>query len=390
MKHPIRHVPAFEAAFLAVVVAAYVSIFTNAKYEPTLTEWLILVGLGIIFTLVGVQSFAFFEKHEAFLARLAYFSFTVLLAALIIFFSRGAGALVVLPLAGESVGLFSWRGVIIACLVLMAILVAVFLYYANEPLRVIEYAINVGAGMVFVIAFTLVMVREARARIEIERLLKELGEANAKLREYSSQVEELATAKERNRVAREIHDSLGHYFTAVNMQIEAARAVMTSDQDKARDSLQKAQSLTKEGLAEVWRSVAALRASPLETRTLAEAVTTLIEESRAAGIVTNFNTAGESRILSPQAELTLFRAAQEGLTNVRKHAYASRADLTLDYTRPDRVKLEVKDNGRGRQPDGGGGFGLLGLSERVQLLDGNLKIQTGPGQGFVLEVELPG
>ena len=101
--------------------------------------------------------------------------------------------------------------------------------------------------MVFVVVFTQIAVREREARAEVERLAAELTEANRKLREYADQVEELATARERNRLAREIHDSLGHYLTVVNVQIEAARAVI-DDRDRALDVLRKAQLLTHEGL----------------------------------------------------------------------------------------------------------------------------------------------
>ncbi len=245
------------------------------------------------------------------------------------------------------------------------------------------------AGIVFVVVFTQVAVSERRTRAEVERLAAELGEANRKLREYAVQAEELATAKERNRVAREIHDSLGHYLTVINVQIEAARAVMQSDRERALDALSKAQTLTQEGLAEVRRSVAALRASPTESRPLPEVVATLVDECRASGILTESLVTGTPRPLPPQAELTLYRAAQEGLTNVRKHAHASRADLTLDYSDAARVRLVVQDNGVGGNGSSGG-FGLLGLRERVQLLGGQVRTRTAAGQGFTLEVEVPG
>jgi signal transduction histidine kinase len=103
-----------------------------------------------------------------------------------------------------------------------------------------------------------VAVREQRGRAEVQRLADELGVANRQLREYAGQVEELAAARERNRMAREIHDTLGHYLTAVNMQLEAARALLATDPEKAADGMSKALALTHEGLADVRRSVATL------------------------------------------------------------------------------------------------------------------------------------
>ena len=124
-----------------------------------------------------------------------------------------------------------------------------------------------------------------------------------------------------------------------------------------------------------------------------EALAPLIEESSAAGIKTELRVNGSPRSLSTQAGLALYRAAQEGLTNVRKHAHASRVDLALDFSDDRAVQLVVHDNGIGaRQTDGG--FGLIGLRERVQHVGGELRAYTlapgNDGPGFVLEVKVPG
>jgi signal transduction histidine kinase len=241
----------------------------------------------------------------------------------------------------------------------------------------------------FVAVFTMVAVRERMARAEVERLASELSTANNRLREYATQAEELATTKERNRLAREIHDSLGHYLTVINMQLEAAKVVIENDPARSLEALGKAQSLTREGLADIRRSVAALRASPMSTNSLPEAVATLAREIQSAGLITDYTVSGQPRPLEPQVELTLYRVAQEGLTNIRKHAFASMVELKLDYRDDKTVRLLIKDNGVGsKQPDGG--FGLLGLRERIHLLNGQVRVQTAPEQGFSLEVELAG
>ena len=195
--------------------------------------------------------------------------------------------------------------------------------------------------------------------------------------------------EERNRLAREIHDSLGHYLTVVNVQLEAARAVLESDSDQALDALNKAQTLTKEGLSEVRRSVAALRASPIEGKSLPELIGGLVGECRVAGLIAEFTVSGEHRSLSIPQKHTLFRAAQEGLTNVRRHARASRVDVLLGYESENKVRLHIEDNGVGTDPNElESGFGLLGIQERVQLLGGTVRLESVPNQGFVLEVEV--
>ena len=204
------------------------------------------------------------------------------------------------------------------------------------------------------------------------------------------QVEELATTQERNRLAREIHDNLGHYLTVANVQIKAAQAVMDKDPTRAQVALDRAAQLTQDGLAAVRHSVAALRESPVGAVPLPEAVAALAAESQAAGIVVELAVEGRPRPLDARAELTLYRAAQEGLTNVRKHARASRVDLRLDYRDPAAVSLTIHDTGLGSDPAAEStGFGLLGLNERARQLGGRLTIDTAPGAGYELMLTLP-
>jgi signal transduction histidine kinase len=221
-----------------------------------------------------------------------------------------------------------------------------------------------------------------------ERIREMLNDNNRKLTEYAAQVEDLATAKERNRLAREIHDNVGHYLTAVNMQIEAARAIMETDPAKAQQTLVKAQTLTKEGLAEIRRSVSALRANPVEARPLHEAIELLVEEHRTSGLDVNYQVRGVIRPVSAAVEITLFRIAQEALTNVRKHARATHADLLLQYTDAQHVNLKIDDNGSG-STENGSGFGLLGIQERLKLFGGTLNIDNRQGHGFTLLAEIP-
>jgi signal transduction histidine kinase len=177
----------------------------------------------------------------------------------------------------------------------------------------------------------------------------------------------------------------------VNVQIEAARAVHSLDAGRSRDALDKAQSLTQEGLKEIRRSVAALRASPLENKSLAAAIQQIVDDSRASGLSVEMETVGATRELSAAAELTLYRVAQEGLTNVRKHAAAAQAKLKLEFTDGKKVQLIVSDDGAGaRNLEQSRGFGLLGLRERAQLLGGHVRTRTAPDAGFTLEVEVPG
>ncbi|MDA8216501.1 MAG: sensor histidine kinase [Dehalococcoidales bacterium] len=376
-----------NVAFVVVVIAAYFTTFLQhipfAVYEVAG-----LIVLGSVYLAIGIYGFAYGERRGS-AAAAAYFGVQIGLAAAIMLLSHASAAvwLLTLPLVAQSVVLPSGGWAFVVGAATVAIVVVPIGYLAGLEVA-FQALVGYLAGVVFVVVFMQLVVAEQNARAKVERLLAELDDANRKLREYSVQVEELAMARERNRLARDIHDGLGHYLTAVNMQLEAARAVMEIDPPRALAAIDKAQTLTKEGLADVRRSVAALRASPTEGRTLSEALGALVEECRAAGVAAELAVTGEPRPLPPPVELTLYRTAQEGLTNVRKHARATRATLTVDY-RDGAVRLVVEDDGVGAEK-ADGGFGLLGLRERVHLLGGSVQVRTVPGRGFTLEVEVAG
>lgn len=211
--------------------------------------------------------------------------------------------------------------------------------------------------------------------------------ANQRLRLYATQAEELATSNERNRMAREIHDGLGHYFTSINAQLAAAQVLLDVNRPRALTALETAQRLTDEGLADVRRSVTTLREAT--NRPLPEALESLVRNACAAGVVTRLQVDGTPRELPQQAREALFRVAQEGLNNVRKHAQASCTDVLLAYQAPKRVCLVIQDDGTGTY-DTRGGHGMAIMQERVQAVGGTLRTCSAPGQGFRIEVEVSG
>jgi signal transduction histidine kinase len=146
-----------------------------------------------------------------------------------------------------------------------------------------------------------------------------------------------------------------------------------------------------EGLREIRRSVSAMRASPLDNCSLPEALSRVVEENRTAGLMVEMEVLGQARQLSPQAELTLYRAAQEGLTNVRKHSGSNNARLVLDFQASSKVTLKISDKGVGisKNVSGAVGFGLLGMRERAQLLGGEVRVHAEQDRGFELEIEAP-
>ena len=385
-----------DLTFVALVALAYVSLLGLPADSFSLIRIALLLASGIVYLVAGTSGFAAVEREGRRGPAVVYFAAQIALGATIAHLSglANASALVLLPLASQSVRVLPRRWVAAVCVVIVAGLIFPALFLSRDDPnvtwgRAVQGLLSIGAGLAFTVIFSQIALNERRARTRGEQLARELSEANRKLREYASQVEELATTQERNRLAREIHDGLGHYLTVINMQLQAARATLDSDRRRAEAILAKAQGLSGEALAEVRRSVAALRASPLEDRPLPAALAALVDEANATGVRTELVVAGAPRPLAPQAELTLYRAAQEALTNVRKHANAGRAWVALDYGDKARVRLTVQDDGVGAT-ETRGGFGLLGLRERVQLLGGVVDIRTGPGRGLELTVDVPG
>jgi signal transduction histidine kinase len=210
---------------------------------------------------------------------------------------------------------------------------------------------------------------------------------------------EAGILRERQRMAHEIHDTLAQGFTSIVMNLEAAEGVMRPDSGRVQHHLDQARLTARESLAEARRLVWALRPEPLERASLPEALGRLAERwSKDSGIAAIVTTTGTPRPLPSEVETTLFRVAQEALANVRKHAKgASRVALTLSYM-GDTVALDARDDGpgfdparkvgekRGRNP---GGLGLKGMRERVERIGGTLSVESAPGDGSTLTVELP-
>lgn len=204
---------------------------------------------------------------------------------------------------------------------------------------------------------------------------------------------EFGAAEERNRLAREIHDTLAQGLAGITLQLESAEALLETDSDSQRinRSIRQALDLARASLEEARRSVLDLRAVPLEGRNLAQALTALVESinTRERYPITCQITGG-NQPLPARIEVGLYRIAQEAIANVHQHAQADQASLEL-VIQPDGLTLTVQDNGRGFDPDRipEGHYGLIGLNERARLLGGNLTIHSSPGAGTRLIVKIP-
>lgn len=379
-----------DLAFAVMVLAAYFTTFSTIK-GFSVGVLVAIIVLGIAYITIGIYGYAYIAQHASFSLTINYFLTQIILGELIIYLGGGVGfnAMILLPLAGHSVVLLPefWRYAVNGSIIgIYALTIRLMTggwdaAWANMPLFI--------AGQVFILVFTQMAVSEEQARHEIQNLVEELGAANRKLREYALQAEDLAISKERNRLAREIHDGLGHHLTALNMQIKAARAVLKVDAQKAGSLLGNAETLTQQALVDVRQSVSALRDANTGGRSLPEQIQSALNACNDSGIAIDFHIEGKVRDISPQTMLTLFRAAQECVNNTIKHSKAKQIKVVLDYTSGEVICFSFHDDGIGSQ-DVDGGFGLLGMKERVQLLEGEISIQTAIGMGFEVRIQLPG
>lgn len=220
---------------------------------------------------------------------------------------------------------------------------------------------------------------------KLEAALEENAGLHAQL---LSQAREAGVLDERQRMAREIHDTLAQGLSGIVTQVQAAQRVWHSP-DQARPHLDRALGLARDSLAEARRSVQALRPRELAGAHLPDALGDLARrwaEGKDVGL--HVDVTGDRLPLSSAIEVALFRAAQEALTNVAKHAHASRVGLTLSYL-DDVVLLDVRDDGKGMNGDRGTGFGLNSMRQRIRSVGGTVEIETAPGEGTAISASVP-
>ncbi|HKW22200.1 MAG TPA: sensor histidine kinase [Ktedonobacterales bacterium] len=275
----------------------------------------------------------------------------------------------------------------------------------SSPSEILQNQLSLAPALLYAFTFPLFMRQQREQRERAEALVVELEAAQEQLQAHADQVEELAITRERNRMAREIHDTLGHYLTILAVQLETALKLEEHHDPRLHEELVEARRAAAESLAEVRRSVSALRPTDLARLTLTEALARLVREFESVLPETEIILDAEDDIdrLAPEVRVTLYRCVQEALTNIRKHAQATKVlvrlrvdgevDTNADGT-PDsgQVELTVLDNGP--HPANGAketpsGFGLQGIRERIALVGGSVAAGPEPGAGWRVEVRLP-
>lgn len=244
----------------------------------------------------------------------------------------------------------------------------------------------------FLLAAFIALIREAEAsRKESQRQQAELQAAHRQLQSYTAQAEELAVLQERNRLARNLHDSVTQTIFSMRLTAEAANMLLNQNPDRVGAELDKLQTLAKSALAEMRSLIFELRPTALTELGLIPALRHhVVTLERQYGLTVDLQMSGEPHLPKLEAQ-RLFRISQEALNNVVKHAQTDKACLTLRFD-DERVFLQVEDQGIGFDPEALNApedhIGLSGMQERVEAMGGILTIDSHPGQGTRVMVEV--
>jgi signal transduction histidine kinase len=282
--------------------------------------------------------------------------------------------------------ILNWRTAIVAVVLLNLVPAARFLSGSTGTGAIVSFALWTVVVITFSAFFGLWVERIINQSIERRELIRQLEATRAELAAVSREAGVMA---ERERLAAEIHDTLAQGFTSILMLLQAAEPRLADDPGQARRQIGLAVRTARENLAEARALVAAVPPAALGESSLDEAVRRLAGRlGEELDLDTECVVSGEPRRLAARSEVVLLRAAQEGLANVRKHAKAGSVAVTLDYGAT-AVRLEVRDDGTGFDPQTASGFGLRGMRERATQVDGTLDVRSAPGAGTSITVEVP-
>lgn len=281
------------------------------------------------------------------------------------------------------------RGWLVAMGVLVAgqMILLPLLYLAGEEIRLTAVATVGRLGMIALLGY-IVMRMGTALQAEHRALLR----ANQQLAQRAATTAQLAESRERNRLARELHDTLAHALTGLNVQLQAMDTLLDHDPTAVRQQLHAAQVTVRQGIQESRRAIQALRATPLEDLGLAEALRQLCRQQvERTGITLTCDIAGVTA-LDPLTEQAVYRIAESALANVEQHAAASTVTIRLRQSSDSpTLALHIRDDGIGFDRDqvADDRFGLSVMAERAQLVGATLRIQSAPGQGTAVSLEVP-
>ncbi len=297
---------------------------------------------------------------------------------------------------------YDFRAVLLFCGGTALLDIALLLFVGNDLLD-IEFAawtaeipllasISIaGAAFIRTLSFLIVGYMVTRIMATQREQRQDLFQANTKLANYASALEQLTVSHERNRLARELHDTLAHTLSGVSVQLEAAKALWDTDQEKAYTILKRSLSDTRQGLTETRRALQDLRASQLEDLGLSLAIRNLAEAAaERIGLKLDISIPDRLEGIPPEIAQCIYRTSQEALANIDRHAGAKKVSIRLDLRNRGLI-LVIADDGIGFNPsdvDAARHYGIRGMRERAEIVGGKLEVESEEDQGTTVRLVL--
>jgi signal transduction histidine kinase len=386
-----RLVLSYVASFLLL---GSVALRSFLRYYSTPFRWL-LIGLLLAYTALFLFEIPFSKRSGRFLYLYFVLQISIILTLLLYIPPFDYFIVLFIPLVLQALwflprrAAFQWIG-------LFLLLTCAGLIIGFGWLEGLSFALSYTAMFVFVTFVCLMTLQAEQAQAESQSLLAELRSAHRKLQVYAQQVEELAGVQERERLARELHDSVTQTIFSMTLTAQAARILLERDPARVAAQLENLQNLSQSALAEMRSLIQQLHSSPIVEEGLAAALRRHVSERQQKdGLNVDLQISGERRLPS-ETEAALFRVVQEALNNVIKHAQTERASVVLSMDK-DPISLLIEDHGKGFDPatvqswpeqaGSASHLGLSGMAERVKALGGRLIVDSEPGKGTSIRVE---
>ncbi|MEZ4657408.1 MAG: sensor histidine kinase [Caldilineaceae bacterium] len=287
---------------------------------------------------------------------------------------------------------YDFRAVLLYGGAVISALVLLLCYFGT--LTVDRGSVTIAVGLLTILLpgwlITRMMTQQRQQRAALAAAAAEQARTNEKLVHYAASLEELTISRERNRLARELHDTLAHSLSAVTVQLGAVETLWASSPDAAKSLLAQADASARQGLEEARRALQALRASPLEDLGLVLALAALAQEAAARAGATLHLALPEDNLsfLEPYIEQSIYRVAQEALENCVRHAEAKTLGVKLTHS-AELIQLMIRDDGQGFDQSLAaqrGHYGLAGIAERASVISGTLTIESARGEGATIQL----
>lgn len=372
----------------------YLGYLGYQDYNKRNNQTMLIILISLLIANSFFRQFYLYEKDSFYRYGRVSIILEFVLGAYIASLQPVAPVLLLLtPAIFESVAVHSLNfGVTVSMIGLISLMtidalsqVWIFNYFAFFRKIFVSY----GLGFLLIIVISYLASLQFRERERIAIANRELEQAYKQLLDNASKLQELSIEKERNRMAREIHDTLAHTLTAVVVQMEACKKLIDVDLSKAKVEIEKAQELTRAGLSDVKRTIKALRPQILENSSLTGALCNLIQNiEESANVRVKFHESLKQELeLSPSVEVALFRVIQESITNAIRHGDAKQIDIFMTE-KDSMLNINISDNGKGcthiRE-----GYGLKGIAERIKGLNGTVHFSNSAGEGFRTQIDIP-